>query len=116
MAGNTATINVQAFRADWASHKPISWLCVAYTVTKDQVYRLRDHWHLPLRNDRRLRYKPERGRDPTPDEIAERAAAIRATWDADTEVRRRGATDQIPAFDVPEVEVPLIIRLEIEGR
>jgi hypothetical protein len=89
---------------------------VAYTVTKDQVYRLRDHWQLPLRNDRRLRYKPVRGPDPTPAEIAERAAAIRASWDADTEARRRGVVERFPAFEVPEIRVPLAVRLEIEGR
>ena len=66
MAGKTATINVTQFRADWDLHVPIAFLCVKYTITKDQVVRLRDHWQLPLRLDRRLRFKPKRPQPPTP--------------------------------------------------
>lgn len=86
MAGNTATISITAFRADWQTHMPISALCVRYTITKDQVIRLRDVWQLPLRTDRRLRYKPKRSemRDPTPREIAQACREIQARWDART--------------------------------
>lgn len=70
MAGVTATISVVAFRGDWASHMPIAALCERYTITKDQVLRLRDVWHLPLRHDRRLRFKPRGMEKPTPEEIA----------------------------------------------
>ena len=41
MAGNTATISVDQFRADWLDHTPIGQLCERYTITKDQVIRLR---------------------------------------------------------------------------
>lgn len=90
MAGVTATINVQAFRADWATHMPISALCERWTITKDQVLRLRDVWHLPLRNDRRLRFKPKRSemRDPTPREIVQACKEIQAKWDARTREER----------------------------
>ena len=82
MAGNTATISVQAFRADWNTHMPISAQCERWTITKDQVIRLRTLWHLPLRNDRSLRFKPaERPRDPTPREIAQACREIQARWD-----------------------------------
>lgn len=83
MAGVTATISVTAFRADWATHMPISALCERWTITKDQVLRLRDVWHLPLRNDRRLRFKPKRSeyRDPTAAEIKAACRAIQAKWD-----------------------------------
>lgn len=85
MAGNTATISVQAFRADWMTHMPIAALCERWTITKDQVIRLRDVWSLPLRNDRRHRYKPKkRPVDPTPQEIARACLAIQARWDART--------------------------------
>lgn len=86
MAGNTAIISITAFRADWETHMPISALCVRYTITKDQVIRLRDVWQLPLRTDRRLRYKPKRSemRDPTPREIAQACREIQARWDART--------------------------------
>lgn len=89
MAGNTATISVTAFRADWATHMPISALCERWTITKDQVIRLRDLWHLPLRNDRRFRFKPkERPRDPTPREIAQACREIQNRWDARTREER----------------------------
>lgn len=90
MAGNTATISLTSFRADWVTHMPISALCVRYTISKDQVIRLRDVWQLPLRNDRRLRFKPRRGeyRDPTPTEIKLACKAIQATWDDRTRHER----------------------------
>lgn len=86
MAGVTATISVTAFRADWATHMPISALCERWTITKDQVLRLRDVWHLPLRNDRRLRFKPKRSeyRDPTANEIKAACRRIQATWSDET--------------------------------
>lgn len=89
MAGNTATITMQEFRADWCAHIPVAELCIRWTITKDQVVRLRDLWQLPLRTDRKHLKKPTRQADPTPAEIAERAAAIRAGWDAATELERR---------------------------
>ena len=90
MAGVTATISVQAFRADWATHMPISALCERWTITKDQVLRLRDVWHLPLRNDRRLRFKPKRSemRDPTIREIQQACKEIQARWDERTREER----------------------------
>lgn len=101
MAGVTATINVVQFRDDWQSHMPIASLCQRYTITKDQVIRLRDFWKLPLRNDRRLRFKPARGEmvDPSPEDIAERCKAIQATWDDATRearsvVKRQGFSVQ----------------------
>jgi hypothetical protein len=86
MAGITATISVAAFRADWLTHMPISALCERWTISKDQVLRLRDVWHLPLRNDRRLRYKPKRSemRDPTPREIKQACREIQARWTDET--------------------------------
>jgi hypothetical protein len=90
MAGNTATISVTAFRADWITHMPMRALCERYTITRDQVVRLRDVWHLPLRNDRRLRFKPKRSeiRDPTPREIEQACKEIQAKWDARTREER----------------------------
>lgn len=90
MAGVTATISVTAFRADWMTHMPMRALCDRYTITRDQVVRLRDVWNLPLRNDRRLRFKPKRSemRDPTPREIAQACREIQARWDARTREER----------------------------
>ena len=113
MAGNTATICMQTFRADWCQHLPIATLCERYTITKDQVVRLRTVWTLPLRNDRRLRAKPPRYADPTQREIAERCAAVQRTWDADTEERRRVGKTQ--HFFLPVVEVPPGLGIYEEG-
>lgn len=90
MAGVTATISVTAFRADWDTHMPMRALCERYTITRDQVIRLRDVWQLPLRNDRRLRFKPKRSemRDPTPREIAQACREIQAKWDERTREER----------------------------
>ena len=90
MAGVTATISVTAFRADWDTHMPIAALCQRWTISKDQVLRLRDVWRLPLRNDRRLRFKPKRCdmRDPTPREIIQACKEIQAKWDARTREER----------------------------
>jgi hypothetical protein len=69
MAGNTARIDSVQFRLDWGQHIPIAALCVRYTITKDQVVRLRNVWRLPLRLDRSLRFKPPRPKPPTPEEV-----------------------------------------------
>lgn len=88
MAGITATISVESFRADWCDHTPIVQLCEMYSITKDQVIRLRDVWQLPLRNDRRLRSKPERQRDPSPAEIEAACLRIQQRWDDRTREAR----------------------------
>jgi hypothetical protein len=105
MAGNTATIDVVAFRSDWGSYMPIAALCDRYAITKDQVIGLRKRWQLPLRVDRRLRFKPKRSDmvDPSPAQISVRAAAIRATWDEHTERLRRVGKPQ--PYTAPIVSV-----------
>jgi len=114
MAGNTATISITAFRADWATHMPIAALCDRYSVTKDQVIRLKFVWSLPPRHDRRLRFKPkERPKDPTPKELIERCAAVRALWDERTEEARRVAKPK--PYTVKEIETPPDLRLYVEG-
>lgn len=94
MAGVTATIDVVAFRADWASHMPIAALCDRYGITKDQVIRLRTVWKLPLRSDRRFRFKPKQQRDPTPLEIEQAKLEIQAKWDDATREHRRVCKSQ----------------------
>lgn len=115
MRGNTATISVQAFRADWLTHMPISALCCRYSVSKDQIIRLRDVWQLPPRHDRRFRFKPKRSeqRDPTPREIEQACREIRAQWDATTEHARRVQKHQ--GFTVPEVQTPDDLRPFVES-
>lgn len=114
MAGVTATISITAFRADWETHMPISALCQRWTITKDQVLRLRTLWDLPLRNDRRLRFKPRRCdmRDPTPREIEQACKEIQARWDEHTRVMRMVSKPQ--QFEVREVQTPDDLRPFVE--
>lgn len=101
-AGITATISIEQFRADWCDHTPIVQLCQMYSVTKDQVIRLRDAWSLPKRHDRRLRSKPERQRDPTPTEIESACLRIQATWDDRTrELRTVYKTEAVTLRRIP---------------
>lgn len=80
MRGNTATISLTAFRADWMMHLPMRELCCRYTISRDQVIRLKHCWNLPPRHDRKLRAKPKRVPDPTTTEIQQRCLEIQATW------------------------------------
>jgi hypothetical protein len=108
-AGNTATISIDRFRADWLDHTPIVQLCEQYSITKDQVIRLRDVWALPLRHDRKLRAKPKRQRDPTQAEIEAACLRIQATWDERTrELRAVQKTQHVTVrqIDLHDVEVP----------
>lgn len=106
MAGITATISVTAFRADWASHMPIAALCERWTISKDQVLRLRTIWNLPLRNDRRLRFRPDAGdyRDPTEDEIKAACLEIQSRWDENT--RRLRLVTKPQPLELRPIETP----------
>ena len=99
MRGHTATIDIAAFRADWATHAPIEAICRRWRITKDQLIRLRKLWHLPPRLDRSKRYKPKHQADPTPEEIAERCAEIQATWTDRTRYER--AVVKPKSFTIP---------------
>lgn len=87
--GNTATINIVAFRAQWESHVPISALCTNFSCTKDQIIRLKGVYGLEPRHNRKLRFKPGRQRDPTPREIAQACREVQAGWDERTREDRR---------------------------
>lgn len=85
--GCTTTIDLVKFRAAWVAHVPIRQICVDFTVSRDQVTRLKFVWDLPPRHDRRLRWKPgPQDREPAPDadEIAASEASLDlAPWVAD---------------------------------
>jgi len=107
--GNTATINVATFRADWVAGLPIAVLCTNYTISRDQVVRLRDIWELPLRHDRRRRHVQRNG-DPTPEQIAKRCLEVQATWDEATRQKRHWK--QPMPWQVLEIELPENIDLD----
>lgn len=101
--GNTATISVTAFRADWVQGLPIAVLCSSYSISRDQVIRLRDLWSLPLRNDRKRRYRqPGSKRDPTPEEIRQRCLEVQAGWSEQTRQNRHWKKPQ--DWAVPIIE------------
>ncbi len=102
MRGNTATISLTAFRGDWLTHMPMRALCERYTVSRDQVIRLKHHWDLPPRHDRKLRAKPKRAVDPTTTEIQTRCMEIQATWsDEVRELRRVIKTQHVALKRIP---------------
>jgi hypothetical protein len=101
MAGNTSAIDLAVLRVQWESQIPMAAICTHWTVTKDQLVRLRDHYALPKRHDRSLRYKPPR--DPGPDDaeelasreslslapqIAARVTCVQAMWTEQTRLDR----------------------------
>ena len=111
--GNTTTINVATFRADWNAGLTIAILCCNYSISRDQVVRLRDIWDLPLRHDRRGRHV-SRNPDPTPEQIAVRALEVQATW---TEKQRQERHWKKPTPWLPmEIELPENIDVDdLEG-
>lgn len=102
MRGQTATISLTAFRADWLTHMPMRLLCQRWTITRDQVIRLKHVWSLPPRHDRRLRQKPARQRDPTTTEIQQACLRIQSTWtDEVREDRRVTKTSHVSLMRIP---------------
>lgn len=82
-------IDVPALFRLWASGMPEREICQTLGIRVGSFYVLKDRLKLPPR----LAAKPTRTSDddeaPTPAEIAERAAAVRATWPQEEEERRR---------------------------
>lgn len=119
MAGNTAIIDEQTLRLQWSSYMPMVAICTHWTITKDQLVRLRDVWCLPLRLDRRRRFKPrgdEKWSEPDGDEIAASEASldlapqiaalvtvVQATWDDATWRERQ--INKPTAFSLARVEL-----------
>lgn len=110
--GITATISVAAFRADWLTHMPMLALCERYSVSRDQIIRLKHVWHLPPRHDRRLRFKPKRAVDPTTTEIRSACLRIQATWDEQTRIDRMVTKPQ--TFTLRRIELDADTRQYID--
>ena len=120
MAGNTAAIDRATLEAQWSAYVPMAAICQFWTVSKDQLVRLRGAWNLPLRLDRKRRYKPSRAErmlDPTPEElaasenslalapmVAARATCESALWT--DEIRAQRQAVQPTPFRLARIEVP----------
>lgn len=121
MAGDTSTVCIETLKVQWNSHSSYAAICAFWTITKDQLVRLRNVVPLPLRNDRRLRFRPDACERPTAEEMAASEAsldlapqvAIRATcvtihWT--DEIRAQRQVTKPTAFQLRPVEVPEELR------
>lgn len=121
MAGDTSRIDIAMLKLQWASHSSYAAICSFWSCSRDQITRLRDVLPLPLRHDRKLRYRPPRPEKPTAAEIAASeasldlapAVAARATcvtihWT--DEVRSQRQVTKPTAFRMEPVEVPEELR------
>ncbi|NBW14445.1 MAG: hypothetical protein EBR82_41245 [Caulobacteraceae bacterium] len=121
MAGDTSRIDIETLRVQWASHSSYAAICAFWTVTRDQLVRLRDVLPLPLRHDRRLRFRPPRAEKPTPQEIAAseasldlapwvaaRATCVSAHWTDEVRAARQVAKPEM--FQMRPVEMPEELR------
>lgn len=106
MAGQTSTIDFATLRIQWASHSAMASICSYWSITKDQLIRLKTVAGLPARNDRSLRFKPRGPRkDPTEDEIWNKLVfQVQANWDEATEMARR--VNKPVTFRTPIVNTP----------
>lgn len=120
MAGNTAAIDRLTLEIQWESYEPMAAICSHWTITKDQLIRLRDVWALPLRLDRARRYKPgrdDRLEEPTPEEeaaslaglalapmVAARVTSVQAHW-SEREWRDRQVSKPL-AYTLARIDVP----------
>lgn len=118
MRGDTTTIDVAVLRMQWVSHSSMASICQFWSISKDQLIRLRDIYELPKRYSRAKRFKPERddGEPPPAEEAASqgslnlapaielRASKVRDTW---TDAQRHSRYWQRPSiFTLKNVELP----------
>lgn len=117
MPGDTSRIDIATLRVQWSSHSSYAEICSFWTVTRDQLIRLRCVLPLPPRHDRRLRHRPERAAPPTPEEIAAseasldlspavaaRVTCVQITWDDRTRAERQVTKPTL--WTLAEIEVP----------
>jgi len=119
--GDTSRIDIAVLKVQWASHSSYASLCTFWTVSRDQLVRLRDVIPLAPRHDRRLRYKPPRPEKPTPEEIAASEASLnlapmvaaRATNESvlwTDEIREQRRVQKAVAFRLAQIDVPEELR------
>lgn len=87
MGGARLTVDVKKLFELWASGMRQYEICQELGIRPGTFWQVRNRYALPKRAPAR----PERGREtppPTPEEIAERAAAVRANW-SEEEMERR---------------------------
>lgn len=121
MAGDTSRVCIETLKVQWGSHSSYAAICSFWTITKDQLVRLRNVVPLPLRNDRRLRFRPGVYVRPSPEEIAASEASLdlapmvaaRATNESalwTDEVRLQRQVTKPTMFQMQPVETPEELR------
>lgn len=121
MAGDTSRIDIATLKLQWASHSSYAAICSFWSVSRDQITRLRDVLPLPLRHDRKLRYRPPRAEKPTAAEIAAsenslslspmvaaRATCVSVHWTDEVRALRRVSKPQ--PLKLEPVEMPEELR------
>ena len=117
MAGDTSRVCIETLKVQWGSHSSYAAICTFWTITKDQLVRLRNVVPLPLRTDRRLRFRPDAYERPTPEEVAASEASLdlapmvaaRATNESalwTDEIRLQRQVTKPTAFQIQPVETP----------
>lgn len=117
MAGNTARVDFATLRVQWQSTSSMFAICTHWSITKDQLVRLKAVAGLAPRLDRRARHRPDRQPSPSAAEIAAskaslafapfvaaRVTCVQATWDDKTRAERQVKKPTL--FSVHEVPVP----------
>jgi len=112
MAGDTALVCIKTLTMQWDSHSSYAAICTHWTITKDQLIRLRDVIPLTLRIDRRLRFRNDPHEQPTPEEdeasmsglalaprVAERATVVSSQWSHDVRRQRQVTKSQPVSLD-----------------
>ena len=87
MGGVKLTVDVPKLFELWAAGVRQFEICQELGIRPGTFWQVRQRYALPKRNPAR----PERGREtppPSPEEIAERAAAVRANWSEEETERR----------------------------
>jgi len=127
MRGDTTAVDVQTLRLQWASHSSMVDICAFWTISRDQLIRLRDVYELPKRHNRSLRFKPQRQTDDADSEeeeaksqetlslapsIEQRAALVRAKWSESVRNERYWSAPM--RFVVQQVDLPPDAELPVE--
>ncbi len=104
MAGRIVVDEAQ-LKQLWLSGMSVARISAELRISTDSLNRVRVRLGLPARTPT-TRAKPgEPYRDPTPEEIAERAAAVRATWTPEVEEKRRVAKSVYRPYEFPVVSL-----------
>lgn len=117
MAGNTAAIEFATLRVQWQSASSMFSICSYWTITKDQLIRMKLVAGLAPRHDRRTRHRPDRQPPPSAEEVAAsqaslsfapyvaaRVTCVQATWDERTRSERQVTKPTL--FSLQEIAVP----------